>query len=68
MGADSPEIVIGAVENALYVNMLGRATQRTCPTADHVITDFLSSNPQSAVVVLDLTGCDPVQIGDLLIL
>ena len=58
MGADSPEITVGTVEGGLYIGMLGRATQRTCPTADQLVNDYLSSRPQQPIVVLDVTGCD----------
>jgi anti-anti-sigma regulatory factor len=58
MGADSPEIAVGTVRGGLYVGLLGRATQRTCPTADHLVEDYLSSRPQPPVIVLDLAGCE----------
>ena len=58
MGADSPEIAVGTVRGGLYLGLLGRATQRTCPTADRLVNDYLASRPQPPVVVLDLSGCD----------
>ena len=58
MGADTPEIGIGVIEGGLYVVMQGRATQRTCPTTDKVINDFLASKPEIPTIRLDLTGCD----------
>ncbi len=58
MGADSPEIAVGAVQGGLYLGLLGRATQRTCPTADHLVNDYLANRPQEPTVMLDLTGCD----------
>jgi anti-anti-sigma regulatory factor len=58
MGADTPEVTVGTVEGGLYIGMLGRATQRTCPTADQLVSDYLSSRPDRPVVVLDVTGCD----------
>lgn len=45
MSADSPEIEIGAVDGALYVGLGGRATQRTCPTVDRLVSDYLSTQP-----------------------
>jgi hypothetical protein len=58
MGADNPEIAIGVVEGGLYVGLQARATQRTCPTADKVVNDFLASRPEIPAITLDLTGCD----------
>ncbi|MFQ5806488.1 MAG: STAS domain-containing protein [Phycisphaerae bacterium] len=58
MGADTPEIAVGTVEGGLYVGLLGRATQRTCPTADQLVNDYLSTRPQEPLIVLDLDGCE----------
>ena len=58
MGADTPEIMVGTAEGGLYLNPLGRATQRTCPTADQLTNEFLASCPQSPIVVIDLAGCE----------
>ena len=58
MGADSPEITLGTVRGGLYVGLAGRATQRTCPTADRLVEDYLASRPQPPIVVLDLAGCE----------
>ena len=58
MGADSPEITVGTARGGLYVGLMGRATQRTCPTADRLVEDYLASRPQPPIVVLDLTGCE----------
>lgn len=58
MGADTPEITIGTVQGGLYVGLQGRATQRTCPTADKIVNDFLASKPENHSVTLDLTGCE----------
>ena len=58
MSADSPEITVGAVEGGLYIALRGRATQRTCPTADQLVNDYFSSRPPKPTVVLDLGGCD----------
>ena len=58
MGADSPEITVGTARGGLYLGLLRRATQRTCPTADHLVDDYLASRPQTPAVVLDLSGCD----------
>jgi len=58
MGADSPEIAVGTVRGGLYVGLLERATQRTCPTANQLADDYLSSRPQPPIIVLDLSGCE----------
>ncbi len=58
MGADTPEIAVGAVRDGLYLGLLGRATQRTCPTADQLVDDYLASRPQPPVVAVDLAGCE----------
>lgn len=56
MGADSPEIKVGQVDGGLYISVLGRATQRVCPTVDRVVSEFLAANPDASVTV-DLDGC-----------
>jgi anti-anti-sigma regulatory factor len=58
MGADSPEIAVGTVRGGLYLGLRGRATQRTCPTADRLVADYLASRPQPPNVVIDLAGCE----------
>lgn len=58
MSADSPEIEIGAVDGALYVGLRGRATQRTCPTVDRLVSDYLSTQPSNPRVAIDLLGCE----------
>ncbi|MEP0846747.1 MAG: STAS domain-containing protein [Phycisphaerae bacterium] len=58
MGADSPEIEIGALDGALYVGLGGRATQRTCPTVDRLVNDYLATQPGAPRVVIDLLGCE----------
>lgn len=58
MGADTPEIAVGTVRDGLYLGLLGRATQRTCPTADQLVEDYLASRPPSPVVAVDLSGCE----------
>lgn len=58
MGADTPEIKIGTIEGGLYVGLRGRATQRTCPTADKVVSDYLASEPGTCRITLDLSNCD----------
>ena len=58
MGADTPEIAVGTVDGGLYLGLLGRATQRTCPTADRLVNDYLASRPQKPLIVVDLGGCE----------
>ena len=58
MGTDTPEVTLGAVAGGLYVGVQGRATQGTCPTADQLVGDYLSSDPLRPLVVLDVTGCE----------
>jgi anti-anti-sigma regulatory factor len=57
MSADAPEIAVGAVAGGLYINLCGRATQRTCPSAEQIVSDYLSSRPEAPRVILDLDGC-----------
>lgn len=56
MGVDTPEIKVGQLSGGLYVGLLGRATQRVCPTAERVVAEFLAANP-GAKVTLDLALC-----------
>lgn len=58
MGADTPEIAVGTVNGELYLGLSGRATQRTCPTADQLVQDYLATRPPQPSVVIDLTGCE----------
>jgi anti-anti-sigma regulatory factor len=58
MSADSPEIAIGTVNGGLYLGLLGRATQRTCPTVDRLVKDYLASRPATPLIVVDLAGCE----------
>ena len=58
MGADSAEIVVGTAQGGLYIDLLGRATQRTCPTAQRLVNEYLGSHGAKPMIVLDLTGCD----------
>ncbi|GMU81021.1 MAG: STAS domain-containing protein [Phycisphaerales bacterium] len=56
MGSDSPEIRVGQIDGGLYVSVLGRATQRVCPTVDRVVSEFLGAHA-AARVTIDLDGC-----------
>jgi len=58
MGADTPEIAVGSVAGGLYLGLLGRATQRTCPTVNQLVNDYLGSRPQKPLIVVDLGGCE----------
>ena len=58
MGADTPEIAVGSISGGLYIHMQGRATQRTVPTADHLVNDYLASKPAEITIVIDLEGCE----------
>jgi anti-anti-sigma regulatory factor len=58
MGADFPEIAVGTADGGLYLGLLGRATQRTCPTADRLVSDYLASRPARSRIVVDLAGCE----------
>lgn len=60
MSPDQPSLLLWTSPESCYVNPNGRATQRICPTADRMVTEYLAaagtaSNPQ---IVIDLTGCD----------
>lgn len=44
MGADNPEIEVGSLDGGLYISVKGRATQRTCPTAEKLVADFLAAH------------------------
>lgn len=58
MGADSPSVALGSTGSGLYIGMNGRATQRTCPTVDRLVSDFLASQPATPEIAIDLTGCE----------
>jgi anti-anti-sigma regulatory factor len=58
MGAESPEIAVGTARGGLYLGLRGRATQRTCPTTNRLVDDYLASRPQTPIVVVDLSGCE----------
>ncbi len=58
MSADSPEVAVGTVAGGLYLGLLGRATQWTCPTANQLVDDYLATRPQPPLVVIDLNGCE----------
>jgi len=56
--SDSPAITVGALDGGLYLRMEGRATQRSCPTADRIVYAFLTGQTQPALISIDLNGCD----------
>lgn len=58
MGSDAASIEVGTLEGALYIGVMGRATQRICPTATQVVNDYLTAHGTTISVVLDTTGCD----------
>lgn len=61
MGADSPEIDVGTLDGGLYLGMRGRATQRTCPTADRIVEDYLAAHSEasgSVLITVDIRGCE----------
>lgn len=58
MDADFPEIAVGTTRGGLYLGLHGHATQRTCPTANRLVDDYLASCPQPPTVVVDLAGCE----------
>jgi hypothetical protein len=63
MSADSPEIVVGTADGGLYIGLLGRATQRTCPTVDRLVKDYLASRPPTPLIVVDLAGASGADAG-----
>ena len=58
MDADAPEIAVGTTRGGLYLGLRGHATQRTCPTANRLVDDYLASGPQPPTVVVDVAGCE----------
>jgi anti-anti-sigma regulatory factor len=57
MGADSPALRVGYLNDGLYVHVNGRATQRLCPTLERLVQTFIEARPQRPIVTLDLDGC-----------
>lgn len=57
MGADSPALRVGNLEDGLYVHVNGRATQRLCPTLDRLVQTFIEARPQGPLITVDLDGC-----------
>lgn len=55
---DHPRINVGQVEGALYLNVNARGTQRVCPTAAMITTEYLRANPERPRVIVDLEGAD----------
>lgn len=51
-------IDVGAQGNGLYVRVNGRATQRTAPTVNKIITDFLSAHAEAPTLTIDLYGAE----------
>ena len=60
MSADAPEILVGAVNDGLYVSVAGCANRQVCPTADRVINAYLDANAAPPRVTVDLAGADHV--------
>ena len=58
MGADTPQIAVGSTDGGLHINLLGRATQRTVPTADRLVSDYLAAKPDGPLIAIDLEGCE----------
>jgi anti-anti-sigma regulatory factor len=58
MGADTPEILVAVGDAGLYVAVGGRATQRTCPTVDRLVEEYLSAGGGGARIRLDVRGCE----------
>jgi anti-anti-sigma regulatory factor len=58
MAADSPTVSLGSTGSGLYICVNGRATQRTCPTVDRLVSDFLAGQPEAPEIVIDLAGCE----------
>lgn len=58
MSPQTPSLAIGQLDGALYVALHGRATQRTCPTAEQLVSTFLEASPREARIVFDLEGSD----------
>lgn len=57
MGADRPQVGFGAVDGGVFLALAGRATQRTCPTVEQLVGDYLGTKPQSPVITVDLAEC-----------
>src|SRR5262245_57363897 len=57
MGADSPALRVGYLDGGLYVHVNGRATQRLCPTLEHLVQTFVEAHPQGPAITLDLDSC-----------
>lgn len=58
MGADTPEILVGTLDDGLYIGLEGRATQRVAPTVDRLVEAYLATPPTAISVRLDLHGCN----------
>ncbi len=58
MGADTPEVHVGTIEDGLFIGLNGRATQRVCPTINRLVEAYLTSPPTAVSVTLDLSGCN----------
>lgn len=58
MNADHPTLLFWFAAERCYVCPGGRATQRTCPTAELAVSEFLAAAPATPVVVVDLAGCE----------
>lgn len=57
MGADRAQVGFGAADGGIYVSLAGRATQRTCPTVDRLVGDYLATQPKPPRITINLGGC-----------
>lgn len=58
MGADSPEIQFGNSDGGLFISVLGRPTQRTCPTVSALVEDYLTTHEREAAITIDMLGAE----------
>ncbi len=58
MGSDAAHIEVGTLDGALYIGVMGQATQRICPTATQLVSDYIAAHGAAITVILDTRGCD----------
>ncbi|MCA9242836.1 MAG: STAS domain-containing protein [Phycisphaerales bacterium] len=58
MNVQVNSIDVGSRDNGLYIRVNGRATQRTAPTANKIVSDFLAAHATGASITIDLYGAD----------
>jgi anti-anti-sigma regulatory factor len=58
MGSDAANIEVGTLDGALYIGVMGSATQRICPTATQLVSDYIAAHGTAISVILDTRGCD----------